>query len=378
MKVADVVRVLETLAPSALAEEWDNVGLLVGDSQRRVTKLLVCMDAGEDVLAEAVKAGAQMILAHHPVIFKSVSRVTAEASPVVHEAIRRGVAIYAAHTNLDNAAGGTNDVLADAMGLSDRRAIAPLVGRDFRKLAVFTPPEDVARVADAAFDAGAGQIGNYGRCAFLAHGLGSFCPRPGAKPTVGRTGRQEVVEELRLEVICPRDKVSAVCEAVAAAHSYETPAIDVYPLEDFPAGCGGGRVGTLGRPMTVRSIVARLKKATGAPHVQVASPAGLGPPRAAGKSDSLGRLVRRVAVFTGAGGSAWSAAAAAGATLYVTGEMGYHDALEAVARGLTVLCLGHGHSERIGIRDLARRAAEMLGKLKVIYSARDRDPYATA
>jgi len=377
MKVADVVRVLEMLAPAALAEEWDNVGLLVGDRQRRVTKLLVCMDVGEGVLAEAVKAGAQMILAHHPVIFKSVARVTAEDSPVVHEAIRRGIAIYAAHTNLDNAAGGTNDVLADALGLTDRRAITPTVRRDQCKLVVFTPPEDVSRVAEAAFDAGAGQIGNYSRCAFLAHGLGSFCPRAGATPTVGRTGRQEVVEELRLEVICPRGKAPAVCEAISAAHSYETPAIDVYPLEDFPPGCGGGRVGMLPRPMTVRSIIARLKKATGAPHVQVAAPSALGPPRLADKADGQGRLVRRVAVFTGAGGSAWAAAAAAGATLYVTGEMGYHDALDAVAGGLTVLCLGHGHSERPGIRALARRAGEMLGKLKVINSARDRDPFAT-
>ncbi len=372
MKVADVVRVLETLAPKALAEEWDNVGLLVGDSQRRVTKLLVCMDATEPVLAEALKAGAQMILAHHPVIFKSVARVTAEDSPVVHEAIRRGIAIYAAHTNLDNAAGGTNDVLADAIGLGDRRAITPAVRRDQCKLAVFTPAQDVSSVADAAFDAGAGLIGNYSRCAFFTHGLGSFCPQAGARPTVGRTGRQEVVEELRLEVVCPRSKAPAVCEAIAAAHSYETPAIDVYPLDDFPPGCGGGRIGTLGRPMTVRSIIARLKKATGAPHVQVAAPAE------GGKTDSQGRLIRRVAVFTGSGGSAWSAAAGAGAALYVTGEMRYHDALEAVAGGLTVLCLGHGHSERPGIRAMARRAAEMLGKLKVINSARDRDPFVTA
>ena len=372
MKVADVVRVLETLAPRALAEEWDNVGLLVGDRERRVARLLVCMDVTEHVLAEALKAHAQMILAHHPVIFKSVARVTAEDCPVVHQAIRRGIAIYAAHTNLDNAAGGTNDVLADALGLADRRAITPLVRRDRCKLVVFTPPEDVSRVADAAFDAGAGLIGNYSRCAFLAHGLGSFCPRAGARPAVGRTGRQEVVEELRLEVVCPRSKVPSVCEAISAAHSYETPAIDVYPLEDFPAGCGGGRIGTLERPMTVRSIIARLKKATGAARVQVAAPAE------ADKADGQGRLVRRVAVFTGAGQSAWSAAAAAGATLYVTGEMGYHDALDAAAVGLTVLCLGHGHSERPGIRALARRAGEMLGNLKVINSARDRDPYATA
>lgn len=370
MKVGDIVRVLEALAPAYLAEEWDNVGLLVGDRERRVTKLMACMDVTEGVLAEAVKAGVQMILAHHPVIFKPAARVTAELAPVVHEAIRRGVAIYAAHTNLDNAVGGTNDVLADVLGLSDRSAIVPAVRREQCKVAVFVPPDDVARVGEAAFDAGAGQIGNYRECAFLAHGIGSFCGQPGTHPAVGGAGRHEVVEELKLEVVCPRPKVPAVCEAIRGAHSYEQAAIDVYPLEGFPPGCGGGRIGTLRHPATVRSIIAKLKKATGAPSVRLAAPAG------AGKPDGRGRLVRNVAVFCGSGGSCWRAAAGQGAALYVTGEMGYHDALDAVECGLTVLCLGHGYSERIGIRALAGHVAEVLAKLKVVESSRDRDPYA--
>jgi len=370
MKVADIVRVLEALAPTDLAEEWDNVGLLVGDRGRRVTKLMVCMDVTEGVLAEAVKAGVQMILAHHPVIFKPVARVTAGLAPVVYEAIDRGVAIYAAHTNLDNTVGGTNDVLADMLGLSDRRPIVPVVRRDRCKVAVFVPPDEVSCVAEAAFDAGAGRIGNYRECAFLAHGLGSFCGEPGTHPAVGRTGRQEVAEELKLEVVCPRPKVPAVCVAIDGAHSYEQPVIDVYPLEDFPPGCGGGRIGTLKRPATVRSIIAKLKKATGAPSVRLAAPAG------AGKPDGRGRLVRNVAVFCGSGQSAWRAAVEQGAALYVTGEMGYHDALDAVECGLTVLCLGHGYSERMGIHELARQAAQRLGKLKVVESSRDRDPYS--
>jgi len=371
MKVADVVRAAETLAPVGLAEDWDNVGLLVGDSERRVTKLLTCMDVTEPVLAEAVKAKAEMILAHHPVIFKPAARVTADDTPVVHEAIRRGIAIYAAHTNLDSAAGGTNDVLAGAMGLEACRPLIAPVRREQCKVVTFAPPEDVSRVAEAAFDAGAGRIGNYRRCAFAVHGLGSFCGLPGTNPAIGRAARDEVVEELRIEAICPRAKVRKVCEAIAGVHSYETPAIDVYPLEDSPPGCGAGRIGTLRRPVTIKSIVRRLKKATGSRCIRLASPAP------SDKADGMGRLVRCAAVFTGSGRSAWRAAAAAGATLYVTGEMGHHDALDALASGLTVLCLGHGSSERIGIRSLARRVSERLGgKVKVIESTRDHDPFA--
>jgi dinuclear metal center YbgI/SA1388 family protein len=371
MKVADVVRAAEALAPPALAEDWDNVGLLVGDRERRVTKLLACMDVTEPVLAEAVKAKAEMILAHHPVIFKPAARVTADDAPVVYEAIRRGIAIYSAHTNLDNAPGGTNDVLADAIGLEARRPLIALTRREQCKVVTFAPPEDVSRVAEAAFDAGAGRIGNYSHCAFAVHGLGSFFGLPGSSPAVGHAARDEVVEELRIEAICPRSRVGAVCEAITGAHSYETPAIDVYPLEDYPAGCGAGRIGTLARPVTIKTIVTKLRKATGSRCVRLASPAS------SRKADGTGKLVRCAAIFTGSGRSGWRAAAAAGATLYVTGEMGHHDATDAVADGLAVLCLGHGSSERIGIRSLARRVGELLGgKVKLVESTRDQDPYA--
>jgi dinuclear metal center YbgI/SA1388 family protein len=327
------------------------------------------MDVTGPVLAEAADAGAEMILAHHPVIFKNVQRITAQDTPVVHDAIRRGIAIYAAHTNLDNAAGGTNDVLADILGLENRRPLTPLVRREQCKVVVFAPADDMPRIAEAAFDAGAGKIGNYRRCAFAAAGIGSFHGLEAAHPATGKAGQDELVDEIRLEAICPRSKAAAVCEAIAGAHRYETPAIDVYPLEDFPAGCGAGRIGKLARPATVRSIVARLKKATGSRSVRLAAPAA--PADAPGAS----AMVSCAAVFTGSGGSGWRSAASAGATLYVTGEMGHHDALDATARGMTVICLGHGDSERIGIRSLGRRAGQMLDKLKVLDSMQDVDPF---
>jgi len=369
MNVADVARAVESMAPPELAEEWDNVGLLVGDAAAAVRKLLVCTDLTEAVLAEALAARAQMVVAHHPVIFKSIRRVTASEAPVVYKALRRGLAVYAAHTNLDAAPGGPSDVLADVLHLTDRRPLEAIARRDQCKVTVFLPPSELSTVAGAAFAAGAGRIGRYRDCGFFCHGLGSYCGGEGTHPTIGEPGRPEIVEELRLEVLCPRPKAAAVREAIRAAHSYEEPAIDTYVLEDSPAGCGWGRVGTLRRPVTVQTLIRRLKRATGARKVQLAAPSQKG-------GDGRGMLVTTAACFSGSGGGYYRKALAQGAMLYVTGEMGHHDALDAVAHGMAVICLGHGHSERIAMARLAERLGERLPRLKVVVSKRDRDPYA--
>ena len=379
MKVADIVACLETLAPPVLAEDWDNVGLLVGDLAGEVGRIMVCMDLTEPVLAEAIRAKAQMVLTHHPLIFKSVSRVTACEAPVVYDAVRHAVAVYAAHTNLDSAVGGTNDVLADVLQLDERRPLEPAVRQDLCKVVVFAPPESVSAIAEAAFAAGAGRIGNYRDCAFFSHGIGSFYGLGSTHPAVGKAGRHEVAEELRLEVVCPRGRAAAVRQAVRAAHPYEEPAIDVYVLEDIPAGCGLGRIGRLKRPATVAAVIARLKKATGARHVLLSVANGGGPQAGGGhKGDGKGLLVTSAACCSGAGGSAFRKAIAQGATFFVTGELNYHDALDAAARGLTVVCLGHGYSERIAIARLGQRLAENLPKLTVVNSRKDQDPFVTA
>ncbi|MCJ7543347.1 MAG: Nif3-like dinuclear metal center hexameric protein [Phycisphaerae bacterium] len=365
MKVSEVVSALERLAPPALAAEWDNVGLLVGDGSCEVRKLLLCIDLTEAVLAEAAKVKAAMVMAYHPVIFKPIARVTAEAAPVVYEAARCGLAVYSMHTAWDAAAGGADDVLADAMGLADRRALVPATGRGECKIVVFVPPADLAGVSEAAFEAGAGRIGGYNRCAFFSHGIGSFCGGASTHPTVGRAGRDEAVEELRLEMIAPLTSAPAVCDAIRSAHSYEMPAIDVYPLAGLPAGCGLGRVGRLARPATLEALVVRVKRAVGVRRALLARPSG---------HVRQGRI-GLAACGVGAGRGVYRQAIAAGAGLFVTGEMPHHDALTAAAAGVAVLCLGHSNTERIALSRLAEQLALIAPKLKVVRSAQDRDPY---
>ena len=370
MKAADIARAVECLAPVELAEDWDNVGLLVGDPAGEVKKVLVCMDLTEPVLAEATRARAQMVIAHHPVIFKSISRVTADELPVVYEAVRRGLAVYAAHTNLDAAPGGTNDVLADVLQLVDRRPLDPIVRQGRCKVVVFVPPDDLAEVARAAFAAGAGRIGNYQDCAFFCHGIGSFYGDSSTRPALAEAERHDLTEELRLEVICSRSNAGAVCGAIRAAHSYEEPAIDTYVLEDTRSGCGVGRIGRLRRPVTVQTLINRLKKATGLKKILLATASG------ERNGDRRGMLVTTAACSSGSGGNVFRKAVSQGATFFVTGELSHHDAIAAVAAGTTVVCLGHGHSERLAMSRLADRLAEQFPKIKITVSRRDRDPYA--
>ncbi|MDP6046224.1 MAG: Nif3-like dinuclear metal center hexameric protein [Phycisphaerae bacterium] len=373
MKTAQIVNLLEQIAPVGLAEDWDNVGLLIGARGANVRKVMLCIDLTPEVLREAIAEKVQMVMAYHPVIFKSVSRVTAEAEEVVYEAIRRGIGVYSMHTALDVAPGGTNDVLADAMGLGKRKPLKPASGSGQCKIVVFGPAEEVADIARAAFAAGAGVIGNYTDCGFFGYGIGSYAGGPGSSPTIGQSGHPEAVEEVRLELICPPNRVDRVCDAIRAAHSYETPAIDVYPLSAAGSGAGMGRVGALSRPVTVATLISRIKKATGVKRLLLA--ARPRPKAKAGKGDGKGSLVSVVACGAGACGPLWKDALAAGAGFFLTGEMRHHDALAATNTGLTVVCVGHSNSERMTMVSLADRIAEAMPKLKVMVSKLDRDPF---
>jgi putative NIF3 family GTP cyclohydrolase 1 type 2 len=397
MKVADIVSALEALAPPALAEEWDNVGLLIGDAQASTGRLLLCIDVTAPVLAEAKALGAGMVMAYHPVIFKPVAKLTASAAPVAYAAARAGLAVYSMHTALDAAPEGTNDVLADVLGLTDCRPLEPAVRKSQCKIVVFVRPEDMSTVADAAFGAGAGRIGHYDRCAFFGHGVGTFHSGMGTHPAVGLPGRQEATEEMRLEIVAPRSASAAVCQAVRAVHSYEEPAIDVYPLEDYPAGCGIGRVGRLARPAGAAAVIARIKKALGLERLWVAqgiarrpslaAASGGGsqgwPPPTTGNARSIkhgdkqrrhATLITTAACCAGSCGSLAGAAARAGAQLYLTGEMRHHDALSAAAAGMTVVCVGHSNSERPALERLAARLSLLRPKLDVVLSKQDKDP----
>jgi dinuclear metal center YbgI/SA1388 family protein len=360
--VGDICRTLEKIADPALAEAWDNVGLLAGDALAKTDKLLLTIDLTEPVVRQARRLGCGMVMAYHPPILKPITRITARQSPALWRATSAGISIYSMHTALDAAPGGTNDVLARACGLRDPQPLTPAERSDFAKVVVFLPEADLEKVSQAAFDAGAGHIGNYSHCSFRGAGLGTFQGESGARPTIGRVGKLEEVPEYRLEVVASRGRLAEIIAAIRRAHSYEVPAIDIYPLELYPASTGMGRIGLLDRPVSLPALVARLKKTFGLRNLLVA--------------DSGRRRLARLACGAGSCGSMLSAAAAARAEAFVTGELRHHDALLAKRLGVTAICLGHWTSERKTLAVLARRIARAQPGLKCIVSTADRQPLA--
>jgi len=366
--VAEVAAAMERLAPTGLAQSWDNVGLLAGDPAAAVRRVLTCIDLTHPVVDEAIEGEAEFIVAYHPPIFKPIRSLRADSAgtdAVVHRCIRHGLAIYAAHTALDAAEGGTNDVIADLCGA---REVEPLEyvdapGGGECKLVVFVPPAQSEAIAEAMFAAGAGRIGDYTRCGFRVLGRGSFFGDAAANPTVGERGRMEFVDEIRLETVVPAKRLPPVVAAMLKAHPYEEPAFDVYPLQGKPTG-GIGRIARLLKPSSLSNLARRLKRATDATSVQIVGP-----------SD---RLVSRAIVVVGAAGSLPFRIALTPSDVIVTGEIRHHDALTIARLGCTAIALGHWASERPVLASLAARLSSMLGGVDVQVSAADRDPFHPA
>jgi len=363
MILKDVLDQLEAIAPSRLAQAWDNVGLIVGDPAQAVSKALLCIDYTAGVADEARAAGVDFVIAYHPPVFKPLKQLVAGgASAVVFDAVRRGVAIYSPHTALDVAEGGTNDVLADVIGLVDRRPLDVIreEGKEF-KLVTFAPTEAMEKVANAIFAAGAGRIGGYSSCSFRVTGTGTFFGEEGTSPAAGEAGKLERVEEIRLETVVPAKKLAPVVAALRDSHPYEEPAFDLVPLAAPPQTIGLGRVGRLEEPTVLNVLLDRIKAKLDLSHVLVA-----GPPE---------RIVSTAAVCAGSCGDHLDRAIAEKCDLYLTGEMRHHDALRAAAAGLTVVCTLHSNSERVTLAALARRLAKECPAIQWTLSMADRDPF---
>jgi dinuclear metal center YbgI/SA1388 family protein len=366
MRISEVAHELDGIAAESLAQPWDNVGLLAGDENASCRRVLLCIDLTVAVLAEARRRRANLVVAYHPIIFKPISRITARRTPVLHEALRAGLAIHSVHTAFDAAPGGANDALADALGMSaSRRPLETVCAEGQFKLAVYLPAGDLAAVAAAAFAAGAGRIGNYSQCGFRYEGTGTFRGGELTRPSVGRPLKHEEAPEICWETVCPRRRVSEVLAAIRAAHSYEEPAIDVVPLAEAPPCAGLGRVGLLKSPAPLKEMLQRIRRACGVKHVQLAKPSGV--------ADD--EMMRTLAVGAGSCGDLFRKAIDAGADLYVTGELRHHDALAAVAADLTVVCVGHSNSERLTLAVLAKRLREAAPKLEVTLAKADCDPF---
>lgn len=360
--VADVAGWLEDFAPRSLAESWDNVGLLWGDPSTEVARVMTCLTVTSRTALEAIHERAEVIVSHHPILFKPVQQVRADRSETgpLWNLARAGVSILSPHTAFDNTRDGINDGLARRLGLTDLAPLRDGPGRAQFKIVVFAPESDHERVLATAFNAGAGTIGAYNECSFAIPGDGTFFGTEGANPTVGQAGRRESVRELRLEIVCPGDRLARVLAAIRSAHSYEEPAIDVYPLHPAPQGPGIGRVGRLSVATTLDEFARMVTRVLSAPGLHV-----VGQPE---------RSVERVAIACGAGDDFLHDAVRARADVLLTGEARFHRALEAESIGLGLIVAGHHATERPGVEDLADRLGTAFPTLTVWPSRREADP----
>ena len=361
--VGEFVADLERFAPTSTAAEWDNVGLLLGGTADAADRLMTCLTLTPDVAEEAVRERANLIISHHPILFRGAKRLTADSTDgrVVLPLARAGIAVYSPHTAFDNCAGGINDILCRRLGIQNARPLRPREAARQCKLVVFVPDSDLAKVSDALFAAGAGRIGEYTECSFRLAGKGTFFATDATTPTVGQKGRREEVEEWRLEVVVPEQLVGPVVAAMRKAHSYEEPAFDIYPLRPLTGG-GEGRIGELASAVKLGELAERVKHELSATTVQVVG--------------DLGRDVRTIAVACGAAGEFLVDSIRANADLFLTGEMRFHDALRAREAGVSVILPGHHATERPAVEELAAKLAADWPAVTVWASRAERDPLA--
>ena len=336
--VQDLARLLEAAAPLAYQESYDNAGLQCGNPQAEITGVLLALDCTPAVVAEALRRGCNVVVCHHPVIFRPLKRLTGanEAEQTIIAALKNDVAIYAAHTNLDNVRGGVNDKLAQKLGLINTRVLAPKPGT-LARLIAYVPnrPEDeqagvAARVLAALFAAGAGQIGKYHDCSFQVVGKGTFTPGPDARPVIGAPNQPESLPDMRLEVLVPLHRQVDIMRALRAAHPYEEIAHELIRLENTNQDVGAGLVGELPAALAPAAFRALLKTRLLVPMVRFTA---------------FEREIRTVAICGGAGAFLIGAARAAGADAYVTGDVKYHEFFG--AENQLMLCdVGHFESEQ--------------------------------
>ncbi len=389
MLASDLITVLRKLAPEALAETWDKVGLQVGDASWKLRKprVLLCIDLTAAVMAEAVARDVSMIVAYHPPIFEPVPTLLESnwKQRILMEAVSRRIAIYSPHTALDAAPGGINDWLCESALPGVLRAVGPFAkkgavatGGSIRairpanptkkerpyKLVTFVPSKDLPALAAALFEAGAGSIGDYDQCSFSVEGEGTFRGGDSTNPTIGQRGRLERVVERRFETILPAHRLASVMAALMRAHPYEEPAFDLIRLDLPPAsggeGVGQGRVVELDKPIQLADWLGRLKRLLGVKHLEVATP-------------RQASAIRRIGFCAGAGGSLMDEAGPIDA--FFTGEVRHHQALAARESGRVVVLAGHSQTERPYLAVYRRHIEKLVGPaLEIVISREDQPP----
>ncbi len=345
-----LIQILEKWAPRKLAMDWDNPGLATGELSAEVSKVLLTLTVTSETVEFAAKNGYGMIISHHPLIFKPLKSLKKDTplGKIIYEAIKNDIVIYSAHTNMDIAKDGINDILVQLLDLEQIKVLKPTYREKLYKLTVFVPIGYEDAVRDAMCDAGAGHIGNYSHCTFNAQGFGTFKPLEGTNPFIGEYNKLEKADEIRIETIVPESHLKKVVNAMIKAHPYEEVAYDIYPLENPGREFGLGRIGYTKEPVTLKEFCEVVKDKLGISHLR-----------------AVGDLSNHTAAFFGA-------------DVLVTGDVKYHDALDAKELGLAVIDAGHFATENIllpVLKEHLEQEAKLLNKEVEISIYNDNDPF---
>lgn len=344
-----VISYMEELAPKHLAVPDDRIGLQLGTLGKEIKKVLVALDVTDEVVEEAIRMEADLIIAHHAIIFRPLKSLNTDSpmGKLYEKLIKHDIAVYISHTNLDVAEGGINDWMAEAIGLTDVSPLEDLHTDHLYKLVVFVPKSHHQKVLDAVLGAGAGSIGDYSHCSFNIDGYGTFVPGDNTKPFIGKQGQMERVEEVRIETIVPHSIRNKVVQAMLKAHPYEEVAYDLYHMDMKGRTLGLGRVGKLSEPILLQDLVNTVKKQFDVNHVRVVG--------------DMNRQIKKAAVLGGSGSRYVNHALFRGADVIVTGDIDYHTAQDALMAGIAIIDPGH-NIEKIMKPNTAKWLIEKLEK----------------
>lgn len=360
MRIKDIISALEDWAPRSLQEDYDNSGLQVGDPNAEISAAMVCLDCTEAVVEEAAATGCGLIISHHPVIFRGLKSLSGGGyvERTILAAIKHNIALYAIHTNLDNVGSGVNHEIGLRLGAQNMQVLVSKAGQ-LRKLQVFVPVAHAETLRNALFAAGAGHIGAYDECSFGLEGKGTFRPGAGSKPFVGESGERHAEAELRLEMVYPTTSERAVVAALMATHPYEEAAYDLLPLLNTNAQLGTGMIGDLPEALAEEEFLAKVKEAFGLKVVR--------------HTRLLEKPVKRIAWCGGSGAILINKAKAAGAHVYLTGDVKYHEFFDA-DNTLVVADIGHFGSEQFTMHLIQRRLRELFPTFAVRLTENVTDP----
>lgn len=362
MKLKSLIKRIENKYPLDLAYEWDNVGLLIGDIDMDIKKVLVTLEANEKVIDEAINNNIDLIITHHPFIFKKMNKINTLdfKGRLIHKLIKNDIAIYSMHTNFDIANEGLNDYFLEVMGFENLKILDSTKNETLYKLAVYVPNSHVEKVKQSLSKSGCGHIGNYSDCSFSVEGIGNFKPLEGTNPFIGEQGLIESVNETKIETIVSQKYLGGAISSMINAHPYEEVAYDIYKLENKGKTFGLGRLSKLENSITLGELSNKIKEKLDMKHIRIVG--------------DINTTINKLAIVTGSGADMVKKAHKQGAQVLITGDVKYHDAQDALDMGMCIIDCGHFETENI-FKDVMERFMISIEDIDVEASAIDLNPF---